>query len=363
MSCFRRRRPMPSWRFDKELLEARASMCTPIIASRCRTTTRRWSNARRIGDASWARTASRSISSASSRTSPNAHARERAHRSPRPSRRADRSAATRAVREQLDQALARVGRGELLAVLYLDLDLFKDVNDTLGHPVGDALLQVVADRLRDCVRATKFAAFGGDEFAVIQASIEQPSDASRWRCGSARRSGRRLLARRPPEVVSSERSAVARSPSRRSTRPSGTELLKHRRHGASTGPPKAPGAAPTRFFEPEMNERMQSRHELERDLRRRSPTASSSCTTSRSSTCATIRSADARRFCAGTTRRAACPARRVHSRPAEEIGLINPLGEWVIRTACATAAAWPESIKVSINLSPAQLKATICCRS
>src|SRR5262249_40438339 len=81
-------------------------------------------------------------------------------------------------REQLDQALARVQRGDLLAVLYLDLDLFKHVNDTLGHPVGDALLKAVADRLRDCVRGIdSVARLGGDEFAVIQASIEQPSDA------------------------------------------------------------------------------------------------------------------------------------------------------------------------------------------
>jgi diguanylate cyclase (GGDEF)-like protein/PAS domain S-box-containing protein len=75
--------------------------------------------------------------------------------------------------ERLQLALARARRGaSLFAVHYLDLDHFKDVNDTLGHPVGDALLQEVADRLRSCVRETDLVArFGGDEFAVLQDDI------------------------------------------------------------------------------------------------------------------------------------------------------------------------------------------------
>ena len=77
--------------------------------------------------------------------------------------------------EQLEQALKRVRRGERLAVLYLDLDHLKRVNDTLGHPVGDKLLKGVADRLRGCVRDIDVVArLSGDEFAIIQTSLDRP---------------------------------------------------------------------------------------------------------------------------------------------------------------------------------------------
>src|SRR5712691_3153318 len=81
--------------------------------------------------------------------------------------------------ERLDDALARVRRGEQLAVLFLDLDQFKQVNDTLGHLFGDELLKAVADRLRDCVREIDTVArLGGDEFAIIQTAIKRPADVS-----------------------------------------------------------------------------------------------------------------------------------------------------------------------------------------
>jgi diguanylate cyclase (GGDEF)-like protein/PAS domain S-box-containing protein len=82
--------------------------------------------------------------------------------------------------EALQNAVARAKRGEKgFAVIYLDLDHFKDVNDTLGHPVGDALLEAVADRLRSNTRASDtLSRFGGDEFAVIVGEIRDPSDAS-----------------------------------------------------------------------------------------------------------------------------------------------------------------------------------------
>ena len=92
-------------------------------------------------------------------------------------------------RERLAEALAGVGRGHKLAVLYLDLDRFKGVNDTLGHPMGDELLKVVAGRLRHCVRDTDTVArVGGDEFAIIQTGIDQPLDTA-------------VLARRVGEAV------------------------------------------------------------------------------------------------------------------------------------------------------------------
>jgi diguanylate cyclase (GGDEF)-like protein len=82
------------------------------------------------------------------------------------------------LRERLNEALAHVHRGQRLAVHYLDLDLFKNVNDSLGHPAGDELLRMVAERLRCCVRDTDTVCrVGGDEFFIIQADIGDITDA------------------------------------------------------------------------------------------------------------------------------------------------------------------------------------------
>ena len=92
-------------------------------------------------------------------------------------------------REHMEQNLARVRRGESLAVLCLDLDHFKGINDSLGHAVGDAVLQAAAARLRECVRETDTVArLGGDEFAILQVGAKQPAHAT----GLAHRIGEAL---------------------------------------------------------------------------------------------------------------------------------------------------------------------------
>jgi len=254
-------------------------------------------------------------------------------------------------REQLDQALARVGRGELLSVLYLDLDLFKHVNDTLGHPVGDALLKEVADRLRGCVRGIdSVARLGGDEFAVIQASIAEPSDAATlaMRIGEAIRAPYLLDGH---EVMVDVSIGIAIAPIDATAR---DELLKNADMALYAA--KGGGRGIYRFFEPEMNERMQARHELERDLRQALAGGEfelhyQPIVNLRDNS---ISGCEALLRWNHPTRGLVAPADFLPI--AEEIGLIDPLGEWVIRTACATAATWPQSIKISINLSPAQLK-------
>ena len=82
--------------------------------------------------------------------------------------------------EQLETALKTVRPDEQLAVMYIDIDEFKSVNDALGHSIGDELLKTVARRLRGCLKDADLAArLGGDEFAVIQTSVKSPSDATR----------------------------------------------------------------------------------------------------------------------------------------------------------------------------------------
>ena len=158
-------------------------------------------------------------------------------------------------REQLEKELSFVRRGAQLAVLYLDLDHFKSINDTLGHPAGDELLKAVAERLRSCLRESDLIArLGGDEFAIVYTQLQHPKDAE-------------VLAQRLRETVTNVAYdlnghqtttdvsiGIALSPA------DGTEmdeLVKHADlalYGA-----KAEGRANYRYFEPAMNARMKQR--------------------------------------------------------------------------------------------------------
>jgi diguanylate cyclase (GGDEF)-like protein len=252
--------------------------------------------------------------------------------------------------EQLGRALAGVNRGERLAVLYLDLDNFKSVNDTLGHQIGDELLKVVAGRLRGCIRETDTVArVGGDEFAIVQTGIDQPSDTA----ALARRIREALLA--PYDllghaVVGDASIGISVAPDD-GTEP--IELLKNADMALYRA--KADGRGTYRFFEPEMDARMKARRTLELALRAALAKGEfelyyqplvglqddevTSCE-------ALIRWHHPER---GTI----VPAEFIPL--AEEIGLIVPLGEWVLRKACADAVLWPDHVKVAVNLSPTQV--------
>jgi diguanylate cyclase (GGDEF)-like protein len=251
-------------------------------------------------------------------------------------------------RERLAEALASVRRGGQLAVLYLDLDRFKGVNDTLGHQMGDELLKVVADRLRHCVRDSDMVArVGGDEFAIIQAG-KQPVDVAIMarRIGEAVRapydlSGNAVI------VDTSIGIAIAPSDGREPD-----ELLKAADmalYGA-----KSDGGGAYRFFEPAMDRRMKARRELEIALRHALAAGEFDLHYQ------PLVNVDDRTV-------TGCEALLRWNHPergmipptefipvAEEIGLIGPLGEWVLRKACIDAAGWPEDIKVAVNLSPIQ---------
>jgi diguanylate cyclase (GGDEF)-like protein len=255
------------------------------------------------------------------------------------------------LREQLERELKRVKRGEIVAMLCLDLDHFKSVNDTLGHPIGDELLKLVADRLRGCTREPDtIARLGGDEFAIIMTQLHQPSDAAVL----ARRI--RASITRPyhvdgHQIVSDISIGISIAPL------DGTEpdqLLKNADmalYGA-----KGDGRGTYRFFEAEMDKRMKERRDLEMDLRQALANGEFELHYQPLVNLQTneISAFEALLRWHHPSKGLISPADFVPI--AEETGLIVPIGEWVLRTACKETANWPDHVKVAVNLSPAQLK-------
>jgi len=256
------------------------------------------------------------------------------------------------LRERLEHELKRVKRGEMLAVLCLDLDRFKSVNDTLGHPVGDELLKVVADRLRGCTREPDtIARLGGDEFAIIMTAIQQPTDAA----ALARRIRESIV--KPfhldgHQIVVDISIGISVAPLDATTP---DQLLKNADmalYGA-----KGDGRGVYRFFEPEMDARMKARRDLEMDLRNALMNSEFELYYQPLVNLETneITSFEALLRWHHPQRGTISPAEFIPI--AEETGLIIPVGEWVLRTACLETAKWPKDVKVAVNLSPAQLKA------
>ena len=255
------------------------------------------------------------------------------------------------LREHLELALARGRRGGSVAVLCLDLDRFKAVNDLLGHPAGDALLCAVADRLRMCVRETDLVVrLGGDEFAVVQETARQPVEAS----ALARRlidaiSAPFEIERQPVTIGTSV--GIALSEDGLSTPDALLKCADLALHEV-----KSVDRGTFRFFEAEMDAVMQVRRALELDLRRTlaagqfevfyQPLVKTSG--------AGISGFEALLRWHHPQRGTVSPALFIPM--AEEIGLIGAIGEWVLRQACVDAAGWPGALKVAVNLSPAQFR-------
>ncbi|MEW6436145.1 MAG: EAL domain-containing protein [Pseudomonadota bacterium] len=254
--------------------------------------------------------------------------------------------------ERIETAISQIGRGSSgFAVLSLDLDHFKQVNDTLGHPVGDELLRSAAERLHACVREVDTVSrLGGDEFAILQSGLEKPEDAV-------------LLARRIVEILSvpyeidGNRLTISVSIGIAVAPGDGMaydKLLKSADVALYLA--KADGRATWRFFEPEMDVRLQMRRALELDLR--------DALANNEFEVYYQPIFDLRENRIGgfeallrwnhPTRGQVSPAEFISL--AEEIGLIVPLGEWVLRTACAEAATWPKYIKLAVNVSVVQFK-------
>jgi diguanylate cyclase (GGDEF)-like protein len=253
--------------------------------------------------------------------------------------------------ERLEEALARVGEADIAAVHLLDLDLFKNVNDTLGHPAGDELLKIVASRLHALARdGDTVARMSGDEFAIVQTHVSSPGEVTRL----ARRTIEALsepCAIEGHQVVVGTSVGIAVAPTDGS---SGNQLL--RNADLALYRAKADGRGTYRFFEPQMNVQMQARRSMERDLRK--------ALTSGEFDLYYQPIFDLER---GSISGCEALLRWHHPETgmispgafvplAEEMGLIVPLGEWIIAEACATAARWPEHITVAVNLSPVQFR-------
>jgi diguanylate cyclase (GGDEF)-like protein len=250
-------------------------------------------------------------------------------------------------RDKMEQALRR---GERLAVMFLDLDRFKGVNDSLGHPVGDALLCAVTERLRGVVPGVDTVArLGGDEFAIVQ-SQTRPSEAGEL-------AAKVIEVLLEPFEVHGHQVVIGTSIGIAIAPTDGNEpdqLLRNADMALYRA--KANGRGSYHFFQPEMDAQMQERRRMELDLRKALLAGEFELYyqplvhLANGEVCgfeALVRWNHPERGLVG-------PDEFIPV--AEEIGLIVPLGEWVLKRACKDATAWPDKITVAVNLSAAQFR-------
>ncbi|MES2752293.1 MAG: EAL domain-containing protein [Pseudomonadota bacterium] len=256
------------------------------------------------------------------------------------------------LRQRLDELLAHTRRsGDKVAVLFLDLDNFKAINDTLGHGIGDKLLKGVTKRLRSSLREEdSIARLGSDEFAVVQAGISRPEDVA-------------LLARRLIEaisepylfdghtIVSGACIGIAIAPG---DGDDAEKLLKNADMALSRA--KSEGHGTLSFFESEMDARAQSRRRIEIELR---GAIDNNILQPHYQPLIDLKTG----LVTGLEALVRWPHRERGMIPpaefipvAEETGLINALGGLMLRRACMDAAQWPDDVRVAVNLSPLQFR-------
>lgn len=254
-------------------------------------------------------------------------------------------------RESFEDALKIIDQGPAVVLHWIDLDRFKDVNDTLGHPVGDALLKAVAERLRSSVRKTDFLArLGGDEFAIIQ-------------MGAGRREQCEQLARRVVHVLSkpfhilghsvslSASIGIVRAPEHGTT---ADELMK--RADIALYDVKSSGRNGFNLFQSGTKREPDLKHQLDRDLR------------------SAVRSGQLKLHYQPiinlkTRHVSSCEALVRWEHPqhgtimpdnflplAEQSGQMLEIGSWVLNEACRDAARWPDDLKVTVNVSSLQFQ-------
>jgi diguanylate cyclase (GGDEF)-like protein len=238
---------------------------------------------------------------------------------------------------------------QLSALLFVDLDQFKQVNDTLGHPCGDELLCAVADRLREMLRPEDFVArFGGDEFVVFQQNIKSNEDAA----SLARRIVDRLSER---YQIGNHLVEIGASVGIAMTPPSGISadtLLKNADMALYRA--KADGRGTFCFFREEMAQTVEARRVLELDLRKALANEEFelfyqplvNLKSGKISTCEALLRWN------HPVRGTVSPIDIIPV--AEDMGLIVDLGRWILRKACMECMKWPEGVSVAVNFSPQQ---------
>jgi diguanylate cyclase (GGDEF)-like protein len=254
--------------------------------------------------------------------------------------------------ERLEQALShRIHRKQLVAVHHLDLDQFKAVNDTFGHPAGDKLLKIVAERLRSLVRETDtIARMGGDEFVVVQAPIADPGEATAL-------AQRIIASMSEPFEIDGHQAVIGASVGIAVGPGDGLKPDKLLRNAdLALYRAKGDGRGTFRFFEPAMDLQMQTRRVMERDLRKALPAGEFELYYQPVVNLVNSEISGFEALIRWNHPENGLVSPATFIPLAEEIGFIVPIGEWVIRQACATAALWPGDLHVAVNISAVQFR-------
>ncbi|MCS3448734.1 MULTISPECIES: putative bifunctional diguanylate cyclase/phosphodiesterase [Bradyrhizobium] len=254
-------------------------------------------------------------------------------------------------RERLERALRAIRPDQQLAVMYIDIDEFKAVNDALGHQIGDELLRAIADRLRTCVGDTDVAArLGGDEFAVIQTVVRDQTETMQL-LAAIYQAIRRPIDCSGHLITTDASIGIAVAPA------DGLDIDQLLRNAdlALYGA-KSDGRRTYRFFETGMDARAKARRSLELELRQAIADGSFELHYQ-----PLLHLEEGQVSCCEALVRWRHPERGTISPAdfipiAEDTGLINDLGHWVLNTACREAMNWPEHVHVAVNVSPIQFK-------
>ncbi|TYL83184.1 EAL domain-containing protein [Bradyrhizobium rifense] len=255
------------------------------------------------------------------------------------------------MRGHLERRVAELAQGKPFAILYIDVDEFKGVNDSLGHEVGDELLRQVANRLRACVSGNDLVArLGGDEFAIIKAGTCDQTELSAL-AEQILNSLRTPVDCKGQEIASDASIGIAIAPDHGDNL---EDLLK--RADLAMYAAKSEGRGTFRIFVPEYDAKARLRRQLELDLRQAlarsefevhyQPLVDLSANV--------VTGCEALLRWHHPERGMVSPADFIPV--AEDTGLISEIGEWVLRQACTEAASWPGDIHIAVNVSPVQFR-------